>query len=268
MSSVWDPGQQMATTQPTEWAGSGDLIGLCAAGEAAFQRAAHQGLGRPWVYDDGVAWAPKGAGHPFLFAAVTLEPRPALPDRLRGRVCDSFAALDVRDLGEDWRLQDSNPWMFRPPLPVTATQPPPGLRITRVETDAETVIFERTAFLAAGGRAPARTGELHPAGSQRTEGLHLFVARIDGRPGGTALAMDYQDGLLISAVSVMPEARRRGVGAALTITALQVAPGRPATLFATAAGLPLYRRLGFAEIGRHRVWHPPRTEPNDGGTGG
>jgi len=151
----------------------------------------------------------------------------------------------------------ADPWMVRRPQPVTPPRLPPGLQINLVETDAETVIFERTAFLAAGGRPPARTGELHPAGSQRTTGLHLFIARIEGRPVGTALAMDYGNGVLISAVAVMPEARRRGVGDALTVTALRVAPGRPATLFATAAGLPLYRRLGFVEIGRHRDCHPP-----------
>jgi len=255
-------------TTPKDPAGTiGNLIGLCAAGEAAFQRAAHQGLGRPWVQSHEVAWAPESAGHPFLFAAVTLVPRPKLPDVLRGRVCDSFAALAVADLpGPGWRSEDADPWMVRPPLAVPPAPELPGLRITQVETDAETEIFERTAFLAAGGQPPARTGELHPAGSQRTNGLDLFVAQVDGRPIGTALAMDYENGVLISAVSVMPDARGRGVGAALTITALQGAAGRPATLFATAAGLGLYRRLGFVEIGRHRDWYPPRPEPGGGGT--
>jgi hypothetical protein len=35
----------------------------------------------------------------------------------------------------------------------------------------------------------------------------------------------------------MPDARGRGVGAALTVIALRVAPNKPATLFATAEGL-------------------------------
>jgi GNAT superfamily N-acetyltransferase len=247
----------MTTPDESATANQADLVRLCANGEAAFQRAAHQGLGRPWIDGDGVAWAPDGPGHRFLFGAVTLEPRPKLPNALRGRVCDSFGALRAADLpGPGWRPEGADPWMVRPPLPVTATQPPTGLLITRVETDADTVVFEQTAFLAAGGGPPARTGELHPAGSQRTNGLHLFVAWIDGRPVGTALAVDHERGVLISAVAVMPDARGRGVGAALTVTALRVAPNKPATLFATAAGLPVYRRLGFVAIGRHRDWHP------------
>jgi GNAT superfamily N-acetyltransferase len=244
-----------------------DLVHLCAAGEAAFQRAVHLGLGRPWIDGDRLAWAPDGPGHRFLFAAVTLAPRPALPDGLRGRVCDSFAALKAEDLpGPGWWSEDADPWIVRPPLPVPAPALAPGLRIGRVETDDEMVIFERTAFVAAGGRPPVRVGELHPAGSQRTPGLHFFVAGIDGHPAGTALAMDYQLGVLISAVAVLPQARRRGVGAALTVTALQVAPGRPAPLFATGAGLPVYQRLGFVEIGRHRDWHAPRTAAEGGTT--
>jgi GNAT superfamily N-acetyltransferase len=236
----------------------GGLIAMCACGEATFQRAAHRGLGRRWIQDDAVAFAPDGSSHPFLFAAVTLVPRPALPDGLRGRICDSFGALDAGDLpGPGWRAEDADPWLVRPPLPVPAAAPLPGLRILRVQSDAETVIFERTAFLSAGGRTPDRVGELHPAGSQRTPGLHLFVALIDGYPSGTALAMEYDHGVLISAVAVMPEARRRGVGAALTVAALRVAPGRPASLSATSAGYPVYRRLGFEEIGRQRIWHPP-----------
>jgi hypothetical protein len=78
--------------------------------------------------------------------------------------------------------------MVRLPVPVPVVTRPPGLRISRVTSDADTVLFERTAFLAAGGRPPGRAGELHPAGSQRIAGLHRFVAWIDGRPSGTALA--------------------------------------------------------------------------------
>jgi GNAT superfamily N-acetyltransferase len=66
----------------------------------------------------------------------------------------------------------------------------------------------------------------------------------------------------------MPDARRRGVGAALTVTALRVAPDKPATVIATAAGLPVYRRLGFLGIGRRRNWHPPSSGHDGGGTTG
>ena len=244
----------MTNGQRFEGNNLGGRVGACAYGEAAFQRAAHEGLGVPWIHGDGVAWAAGGAGHPFLFGAVTLHPRPALPAMLRGTVCDSFAALDVGDLpGPGWWVEDGGPWMLRLPAPVPAVSPP-GLRISRVTSDANTVVFERTAFLAAAGRPPERAGELHPAGSQRTAGLHMFVAWIDGRPIGTALALEHDHGVLISAVTVLPVARRRGVGTALTIIALQVAPGRSATLSATADGLPLYRRLGFAEVGRQRHW--------------
>jgi ribosomal protein S18 acetylase RimI-like enzyme len=66
--------------------------------------------------------------------------------------------------------------------------------------------------------------------------------------------LEHDRGVLISAVTVLPDARRRGIGTALTTIALQVTPGRSATLSATVYGLPLYRRLGFVEVGRQRYW--------------
>lgn len=75
----------MATSRQIQWGNIGDLIGLCAAGEAVFQRAAHQGLGRPWVHGGGVAGATVGASHQLLLACVTLEPRPRIPRVLARR---------------------------------------------------------------------------------------------------------------------------------------------------------------------------------------
>ena len=60
------------------------------------------------------------------------------------------------------RSADADPWMVRPPQPLTRAEPTPGLRITCVESDAEMLVFERTVCLASGGRAASRTGEFAP----------------------------------------------------------------------------------------------------------
>lgn len=232
-----------------------DAIELCAHGEAAWQRAAHEGLGKAWLDDgSGVARAPDGAAHPFLLGAVTLAPHPTLPGSISGRVCDSYATLGVEDLPEGYTPHAADPWMSRPPGPDVPRDPVPGLFVTEVESDRDTVLFEHTAFVAAGGQPPRRRGELHPPGSQRVPGLHLLLASVDGVPCGTALAVEHEHGLVISAVAVVPELRGRGIGAALTAAALDVAPDRPATLAASAAGLPVYRRLGFREVTRPIHW--------------
>ena len=84
--------------------------------------------------------------------------------------------------------------------------------------------------------------------------LHLFLAELDGRPVGTALATVCPTGVTVSGVAVEPTQRRRGIGAALTRTAAETAPDRPATLSASDLGIGTYRRLGFTELSRSRHW--------------
>ena len=234
-----------------------DPIALCAAGEAACQAAAHAGLRASWRTNPQLAWCPV-AVHPFLLAAVTLVPRPALPleliDEAPGIVRDSWAVLSPDDL-PGWSPEPHDPWMVRAPGPLTLP-PVPGVRIAPT-TDA--LRFEETAFLAASGAPPRQTGELHPEGSHAFPGLTLLLAHRDGRPIGTALAVFHGHGVVISAVAVLAEERGRGVGAALTATAVRCAPDLPATLTASRLGRGTYRRLGFHEVGRPLDWHPPRS---------
>ena len=61
-------------------------------------------------------------------------------------------------------------------------------------------------------------------------------------------------------VAVHPEARRRGIGSALTIAAMHVAREQGAAriaLNATAEGLPMYRNLGFRHEGDGMTWFLP-----------
>jgi ribosomal protein S18 acetylase RimI-like enzyme len=58
---------------------------------------------------------------------------------------------------------------------------------------------------------------------------------------------------LIAAVSTVPAFRRRGIGTAMTHHALEAAASdgaRDAYLDATDAGLGIYTRLGFQQLGR------------------
>ena len=125
-----------------------------------------------------------------------------------------------------------------------------------VVTDADVAWFEYVAFLSADGELPARSGELHPPGSQRQPGMTLLVAEIDGEGVGTALSVATGRVNNIGAVAVMPAHRGRGIAAALTEAAIAVADSVPATLSATPAGRGVYQRLGFTEVGRPVHHHP------------
>jgi predicted N-acetyltransferase YhbS len=75
----------------------------------------------------------------------------------------------------------------------------------------------------------------------------------DGRVVGTILATPFgQDCAAINMVIVAEEMRGRGLGRRLMENALTLAGNRALRLTATADGLPLYTKLGFAECGAIR----------------
>jgi ribosomal protein S18 acetylase RimI-like enzyme len=60
-------------------------------------------------------------------------------------------------------------------------------------------------------------------------------------------------------VATVPEARRRGLGAAVTARAVEHAFDNGAELVvleASPSGQPVYERLGFAAVGLDRIWEP------------
>jgi predicted N-acetyltransferase YhbS len=78
-----------------------------------------------------------------------------------------------------------------------------------------------------------------------------------GAMSGAACCVSFGATGWIGALGVAPEARRRGLGRALTEAAIARLRDRGATtvlLFATDMGRPLYERLGFAAEGAATAW--------------
>jgi ribosomal protein S18 acetylase RimI-like enzyme len=88
-----------------------------------------------------------------------------------------------------------------------------------------------------------------------------FVCRAEGEwVGASTLSLGAGVAGLAN-IAVIPERRGRGIGAAVAAAALLEGRDlglRIGTLSAGELGLPLYRRLGFREVSRHRtyVWQP------------
>ena len=71
------------------------------------------------------------------------------------------------------------------------------------------------------------------------------------------LASDHEGNCEIDGVATVPEARRRGISGALLGHALADAADRgvdTTTLVATAAGRPVYERLGYRALGVLELW--------------
>jgi GNAT superfamily N-acetyltransferase len=93
------------------------------------------------------------------------------------------------------------------------------------------------------------------------EAGHLYVARVDGRPAGCVGAVDVDGDAGIYWVGTLPEARGRGVASGLMRQAVLDARQRgcaTTSLQATAMGRPVYRRLGYRELGAIEMWERRR----------
>src|SRR5689334_2405825 len=85
----------------------------------------------------------------------------------------------------------------------------------------------------------------------------VLVADHRGAPQGAVCCVSFGATGWIGALGVAPEARRRGLGRALTEAAIARLHARGAAtvlLFATDMGRPLYERLGFVIEGAATAW--------------
>ena len=89
------------------------------------------------------------------------------------------------------------------------------------------------------------------------------VARVDGAYAGHAWAHRAAGVAGLYDVDVLPRARRRGLGRALTGVVAGAAGARWAVLNATGQGERLYAALGFRSLGHGRTWwrHRPPSRP-------
>jgi hypothetical protein len=87
--------------------------------------------------------------------------------------------------------------------------------------------------------------------------VQLFTGALEGRPAGTSLAIRSGDVSGVYNVGVVPAARRRGVGTALTWAS--VGAGRawrcePVVLQSSKMALPMYEAMGFRTVVSYAVF--------------
>lgn len=100
-------------------------------------------------------------------------------------------------------------------------------------------------------------------------GYGAWLAREDERMIGYAVMMLVLDEVHLLNITVLPELQRRGLGSALLGHLFDLARMRSATRMllevrpSNVSGQALYKRHGFAEIGRRRDYYPAHAGRED-----
>lgn len=165
---------------------------------------------------------------------------------------------DLRHHG--WVLLDYLPLMLRP-LGGSAPPSPPGLRIEEVRNEAHLRAFE-VAIVRGFGLQEVEAlgpGAAFNASILTDDRQKLWVGWEWDRPV-VAAATFVEAGINnVTLVATVPEARRRGYGAALTWMATLADPSLPSLLLATEEGRPVYERMGYTSLFRFALWSRDRS---------
>ena len=203
---------------------------------------------------------PVGLFNP-VFAFDPIDDPPALVDA----VCalDRPFTLYFRDEVNAALVEacDAQPALIehhRPPIMVLSTAPTPpsppgGLSIDEVTLDT---LEDLAHVLSLGFGMPPELVAMvvTPAFLERGP-FTTYLATLDGTPVATAASFRDGHGTRgIYNVATVPDARGRGVGAAVTVAAAAWSPGDVVVLQATEQGRPVYERLGFDTPARYRQY--------------
>ena len=247
-------------------ASKGDLVRAAAANQTEWTARIAEAAGGIVRRERGVTWTASPGGATLAFPELSRERLQGLLPQFLGAArraggreasCWSLLPTEPEELDaelleagfrEGWQAH----WMAmeihsRAPAPtpdgVQVGIAPPTWRATDLPWDGDGIAVMRSRL----------------AGVQPRRVWHLGAWR-DGRPVGHATVNVTTGRLGVAGIydmGVAPAERRRGIGRALTLAALQLAGTQgcvAATLNATPEGELLYRAVGFTSVGIAQTW--------------
>lgn len=135
----------------------------------------------------------------------------------------------------------------------------PDLKIRQVESAADRALWGELAARGTGFEEPAvqALAALEPKiPAERLDRQVRLLAEHEGRPIATGALVTLGDHAGVYAISTLPEFRRRGIGRAITLHALQLGAAggaRTGFLQSSPMGFHIYESLGFREIFSYRL---------------
>ena len=147
-----------------------------------------------------------------------------------------------------------------PEIPASA----PGVAIERIDMNTYGAFV---ALLVASGIGAAWATQIFPSRLLDTPDIAYFLARLDGRAAGISVAVQTGESGGIYSVATLEDARRRGVGTAVTWAAVKQIRDwgcDAAVLQSSVMGYPVYRAMGFEEVVRYVRFMPARSQLRTG----
>jgi ribosomal protein S18 acetylase RimI-like enzyme len=167
-----------------------------------------------------------------------------------GRHAEVDAA--VRSMGLTCIIQ--RPGLVIDPGALPEVPVPDGVEIRAVESPDDAEALVQVGVLAFGDD-PETGRAFYGAGALGTPSAQMFVGWQGAEP--VAIAAGYRDGDTtgVMGVGVVPAARGRGLGSAMTVRAARAFPGADlAWLHPSDEARSMYARLGFEQVSEWEVW--------------
>ena len=153
------------------------------------------------------------------------------------------------------RDPEDMPAMVLQPIP-SIPSPAPGITVASVD---DATYGDFLAILVASGIPAQWAADVFPERLIGSSGADYFLASLDGTFVGISVAFRTGESGGIYSVATLEEARRRGVGSAVTWAAVRAIRDwgcAAAVLQSSAMGYPVYQSMGFREVVRYARFMP------------
>jgi hypothetical protein len=182
----------------------------------------------------------RARGHPFFGIEIEVGRHPSVEEAVRAMGLERVEAWPAMAVEID-------------ALPSSYT--PDGVAIRRV-TEPDELSSVHQIEVATFGTPASVVERFVGRPMLEDDRVRMFLAWEGDRPVGEATGYVADGTVGIFGVGVITEARRRGIGAALTLAAARAFPGRAdlAWLQPSTMAASMYRRLGFETISDWEVW--------------
>jgi GNAT superfamily N-acetyltransferase len=240
--------------------------------QVAFQQLAGEAMGATVVVND--RFIAVDTGRPATFLNLAVLRKPLFGSELEQTMLELeaiygtagtsgsavvYSPLPTSDLSPwGWTLSGHPPLQLRSPLtPILDTS---SSRIQPISTDDERLTFERV--MIEGFEMDEMRGS--PPGSLIAPGMladsrfGAWLGYLGDEAVAGAASMVENSIVEVVMVATLPQARRKGLGLAVTQAAARPELGLPAVLFSSDDGRPVYERIGFVPILRGSFWYRNR----------